>query len=123
MTWDGKTDRRSNGMDAESKELLRNIAGSLKSERKIFGFKMQEIAIIVALFITLIGFYIRTNEAMDHLILVTDYLTKFSRNSDVYHSTSTGVQFEQGRPLVVDAQDRGPRRRGSNYSNNRERND
>ena len=67
-------------------------------DRKYLGFKIQEIAIIGSIFFGIFAFYLRTNDAMNRLIDITDYLVKFAKNSDNYHASVVGVSFEQGKP-------------------------
>lgn len=80
--------------DDEKKLLLSAISGGYK----IFGFKIQELVIIGSLVVTIIAFYVRTDNAMNRLIKVSDYLVEFAKNSDNYHSSVTRQQFNQGKP-------------------------
>lgn len=75
------------------------LSMAVPKERKFLGFKVQEIIIISTVIISIVTFYVRTDDAMKRLITATDWLTTFARNSDGYHGSTLGVQFEQGRPV------------------------
>lgn len=42
---------------------------------------------------------------MENVFKATDYLLKFARNSDLYNSAKTGIQFEQGMPIKFNNHD------------------
>jgi len=97
MSWDGDERRHNILTDDDVKRLSKAMDGT----PKIYGFKITDIVMVGSILAAVFAFYIRTNDTVDHLVKLTDYLVVFQKNSDLYHSTVTGSLFEQGRPIDV----------------------
>ena len=110
--WEGKDRRVSSTLSSEDKQFLASIVSGKSDEKKFFGFKLQDIVIIATILFSILAFYWRTDDAMNRLIALTDYLIKYANNSDNYHSAKFGVEFQQGKPLYN--LNRGSLRDGSN---------
>lgn len=85
---------------SEIEDLLLDISNKLSQPKEVrfFGFRLQELIILLGMLFSVYGFYLRTDDAMKRLVASTDWLMDFSKNSDSYHSASLGTEFEQGRP-------------------------
>ncbi len=91
-----KNERRKSLLTEDDKAFFRSV--QTPPDKRYAGFKIQEIAVIGSIIIALITFHIQTRDIMNRLVISTDWLTAFAKNSDNYHSTTLGVQFEQGKP-------------------------
>lgn len=93
-------ERRKSMLTDDDKKFISYIASG-NGSKKILGFKVQELVIIGSIVTGIFAFYIRTDDAIRHLIKQSDYLLAFTNNSDIYHSTVLGVQFRQGMPVDI----------------------
>ena len=83
----------------EAVDAMKKMAASaVDTTPRILGVKIDAWMIVAAVVFGLIGFYIRTNDAMERLTVSTDWLMGYAKNSDVYHSATNGTPFEQGKP-------------------------
>lgn len=80
-------------LNDDDKQFMREVFSP--SEKRFFGFKMQELI----LFVTFVFSAGLNFAAFLDLKESTKWLTKFAKNSDGYHSATTGKEFEQGRPV------------------------
>lgn len=81
----------------EDKAFFRMISAT--PERKYLGFKIQELVVLGSIFVALVTFHVQTKDVITRLVASTDWLMKYSKNSDGYHSAILGTQFEQGKPV------------------------
>lgn len=88
-------------LSEDDKEFLVQTLSSRSSDKRFFGFKVQELSIIATILFGIFAFYLRTDEAMRRLIGITDFLVEFTQNSDNYHSSITGKQFFKGKPVSL----------------------
>ncbi len=63
---------------------------------QLFGISLKDWALIVGPIFTLgiVSVYLNTT------MKATNYLLQFAKNSDNYHSATSGQEFEQGRPVA-----------------------
>lgn len=90
-------DRRKSVFTDEDKEFLLQAARGPK-EFKVLGLRISELTLIVSAAFLLFAFYIRTNDMLAVLTKRQEYTDRFMENSDRYHSTFLGMQFQQGKP-------------------------
>ncbi len=88
---------------------LQNVA--LLKSPKMFGLDPDTWIKIAGFALAIVLFYYRTDEFMKSQTEINrsqtninDYVMKFVKNSDTYHSSVTGRQFEQGRPFEIGMQ-------------------
>ena len=65
---------------------------------RFFGLAFRDFVYLIGIGIAILTFYIRTDDTIKELKMTNAYLVTFSKNSDNYHSSATGLPFEQGRP-------------------------
>lgn len=66
---------------------------------RIFGLSADTWVKIAGFIFAGLVFYIRTDDFMKTQADINRQLTTFARNSDNYHSATTGRQFEGGKPI------------------------
>ena len=93
-------------LSEEDKKFLTSV---MSNGPKILGMKVSEVMIVLSIFVSLGSFYFGTrndissiNISITKLTTMMDYVTKFTVNSDKFHSQMTNVEFDQGRPMNGD---------------------
>jgi hypothetical protein len=90
--------RRQSILTDDDKHFLASVLKSGDRSSKIMGFRVQEVAVILAFLFLLMAFYIRTSDVLLQFTEFSARTQRFMDNSDVYHSTVLGVQFSNGKP-------------------------
>lgn len=80
-------------LNDDDKDFVKSLIAP--EQKKFAGFKIQELV----LFITFIFSAGINFAAFLDLKESTKWLLKYAKNSDGYHSATTGKEFEQGRPV------------------------
>ena len=96
--WSGNERRKLLLTDDDKKFFINHI---FPQEKKYFGFKVQELAIIFSILIGVFGFYLRTNDTLSRLVILGEKTQTFMDNSDNYHSVISGFSFKQGQPANI----------------------
>lgn len=99
MTYDRTVERRKSMLTDDDKKFF--IETLMPQEKKYFGFKIQELAIIFSILIGVFGFYLRTNDTLVRLVILGEKTQTFMDNSDNYHSVISGLSFKQGQPANI----------------------
>ena len=89
-------ERRKSVLTEQDREFFASIA--TPKEKRFFGFKIQELAIIGSILLTMTGFYFGTRDSLERLVSLGEYTKAFMENSDSYHSAVLGTSFKQGKP-------------------------
>ena len=66
---------------------------------KLMGLAPDTWIKVAGFLIAVTLFYYRTDDFMKSQTITNAYIIKFAQNSDAYHSSETGLVFEQGKPV------------------------